>query len=400
MSTSALTQISSHSYLSAIWDKLWIESRPKSRDTHGVDDQSLNEFKKNSVSNISDISREIRHGTYQFSSLRPYFLEKPNGKLRVICIPTTRDRIVQGALLTYLSLKYTDRFSNEISYGFLKGRGVKKALQSAKKNRRTKQWVFKTDIKAFFDNINRNDLKSKIKKVIRERSLHDLLTRAIDCEIQNSSRTASKKLQSLGIQTGHGVRQGMPLSPFFSNVVLERFDKAVAKTGYSAIRYADDLIFFAQDRSHCLELEKFCIRQLKKEKLEIPPLDNKPNSKSIVYCPSDDAEFLGVAICKHKGGYQIRLLPNQIKSILKTFTDIGSVKELLSRRIQLGKLSSYLSARKSGYIQAYDLCSNIKELENSLDDIEQKILKCIYTKDLNINLSNLTVEAYSFLGLR
>ncbi len=398
MHSNALTQISSHSYLSAIWDKLWIESRPKSRDTHGIDGQSLNEFKKNSVAYIHDISKALLNGTYQFSTLRPYFLEKPNGKLRVICIPTTSDRIVQGALLAFLSGKYTDRFSNEISYGFLKDRGVKKALQSAQSKRKSKQWVFKTDIKAFFDNINRDDLKSKIRKVIKERTLHDLLTKAVDCEI-HYARASAKKLQLLGIQPGRGTRQGMPLSPFFSNVVLERFDRSVAKTGYAAIRYADDLIFFAQDRSHCLEIEKFCIRQLAKEGLEIPAID-EPATKSIIYEPNEHAEFLGVAICKHKGGYQIKLLSSQIKYILKTFTDMGSVRELLSRKIQLGKLGFYLSARKAGYIQAYALCSNIAELENSLDDIEQKVLKRIYTEDLKINLSNLTAESYSFLGLR
>lgn len=398
MSMNTLTKISSYSYLSKIWNNLWSESRPKSRDTHGVDNQSLNDFKKNFVSNLHIISRTLRAGTYQFSPLRPYFLEKPNGKLRVICIPTTSDRIVQGALLSYLSSKYTVRFSNDISYGFLKNRGVTKALQLSLNKRKSKQWVFKTDIKAFFDNINRDDLKVKIKKVIKERSLHELLSRSIDCEIQETNSN-KKHLRSLGILQGRGVRQGMPLSPFFSNVVLEKFDIAVVQTGYSAIRYADDLIFFAKDESQCNEIERFCIRQLRKEGLEIPS-SGDPNSKSKIYKPSENAEFLGLAICEYQDGYQVRLLPNQISSIKKTFTDLGSIKELNSRKIQFGKLGSYLKSRKAGFILAYDICSNVNELEHSLDEIEQKVLKRIYTDGLKIKLSDLSKEAYFFLGLR
>jgi len=398
MSKSALIQISSHSYLSQIWNELWSESRPNSRDTYGIDYESLNSFKTNSVSNIQSISKELRNGTYRLSPLRPFFLIKPNGKYRIICVPTTRDRIVQGALLSFLSNKYTDRFSNEISYGFLRNRGVKKALLSAQNKRKTKQWVFKTDIKAFFDNINRETLKARIKRTIKERSLHDLLLQAIDCEIQESRNTA-KKLRSFDIKHGLGVRQGMPLSPFFSNVILEEFDNAVAKTGYSAIRYADDLIFFAANKAICQEIEKFCIRQLKKEGLEIP-LTNEPNSKSIIYSPNEHAEFLGVSICKDEKGYLVKLLADQLRSIKKTFTDMGNIKELNSRRIQLGTLGSYLRARKAGLIQAYAICSNIDSLENSLNDIEQIVLRRIYTNDLKINLSELTKEAYTFLGLR
>ena len=92
-------------------------------------------------------------------------------------------------------------------------------------------------------------------------------------------------------------------------------------------------------------------------------------------------------------------MPVQIKSILDSFKVLANVGELLARKITIGRLLPHLSARKSGYIHAYDLCSNILELENSLNDIEQKVLKKIYKQDLGINLQTISKEVRTFLGL-
>jgi group II intron reverse transcriptase/maturase len=399
MSSNTLKRISSFLSLQASWQNLWNEARPKSRGTYGIDEVSLNDFSKNAVANLHILSAQLRSGNYHFSELRPHFVEKPNGGVRVICIPTTQDRIVQGALLNFLSEKYTARFSNKISFGFLKGRTVKEALEVGRKKRQKKPWVFKTDIKAFFDRIQRDQLKEKIRRVVREPTLHPLLFEIVDCEIQTPNKYTKKKILSLGIESGRGVRQGMPLSPFFSNIVLEKFDKTVDSTGYSALRYADDLIFFSADEPTCKEIEKFCRRNLKKEGLEIPLLSD-PKTKSVIFNPTEPADFLGVAICKSGASYQIKLLPDQIAKIQKAILDLGSIPELLSRKITIGKLGTSLGARKAGYINAYDMCSNIVELENALDHIEQKVLKRLYTEGLGIDLSKLSATAYTFLGLR
>ena len=147
--TNALQVISSKKELLSAWKNLWSKTRPKSRATYGVDGVSLNDFDTNHLGNIRTISHQIRAGKYTFSDLRPYFIEKGNGKLRVICIPTTKDRVVQGVLLRYLQARYNARFSNPVSYGFLKGSSVKAALDRAKVLRKSHPWVFKTDIEAF-----------------------------------------------------------------------------------------------------------------------------------------------------------------------------------------------------------------------------------------------------------
>jgi group II intron reverse transcriptase/maturase len=395
----ALLDIASYDALNEAWKRLYNESRARSRDTRGIDGESLNDFNINAVANLKSLSKQLKNGTYTFSGLKPFFIPKPNGKLRLICVPCTRDRIVQGALLKYLSERYTSRFSNEVSYGFLKDRGVKKALLVAQAKRKAKPWVLKTDIKSFFDNIDRSDLKQKIKSIVKQRSLHKLLETVIDSEIVTSTSTERRNVAKLDIKAGVGVRQGMPLSPFFSNVVLENFDNATTTAGYSALRYADDLIFFGNDDDFCKEIESFCTRELKKVNLEIPA-SGAVDSKTVIYSPSEDAEFLGLSLSPEGDGYTIKVSSEQIAKIVETFNHLGSVKELLARRLSLGNLSNHLRARKAGYTHAYDACTNLADLESQLENVEQKILKKLYTTELKIDLPKLSPEAYAFLGLR
>ena len=45
------------------------------------------------------LHNDLALGHYKFSNLRPVLLKKRNGKDRLICIPTVRDRVVQRAIL-------------------------------------------------------------------------------------------------------------------------------------------------------------------------------------------------------------------------------------------------------------------------------------------------------------
>lgn len=399
LTTSTLKKIASFENLKAAWKALLGSSRAKSRGTSGIDGQSLDDFHANETAFLLAISRQLNRGTYAFSPLKAYFLTKPDGSERVICIPTTSDRIVQGAILHFLTKKYTTRFSNEVSYGFIKGRGVQEAVKEAARRRANEPWVFKTDIKAFFDTIPRQELKAKIQKTVRETSLHPLLFEVVDSEIKSFSRGEERRIALQGIKKGRGVRQGMPLSPFFSNVVLERFDNSLTKSGYTALRYADDLIFFADGRVKCNEMEKYAKASLFKEGFEIPP-SGVEGSKSEIFRPADVADFLGVGLCRRpNGSYAIKVLPKQIDKIRESFMELSSVESLLSRGITLARLGGLLASKKSGYIYAYAHSDNLSELDNALDDIERKVLKTLYVRDLRIPTKDLSPAAYTFLGL-
>uniref|UniRef100_UPI001F1392BC reverse transcriptase domain-containing protein n=1 Tax=Alcaligenes xylosoxydans xylosoxydans TaxID=85698 RepID=UPI001F1392BC len=106
------------------------------------------------------------------------------------------------------------------------------------------------------------ELIRRVQSLVRESSLHQLLRSAVSCEVGAVERSHQRRISKLGIRSGIGIRQGMPLSPFFSNVLLREFDEALVKRQYQAVRYADDLIFFADSEAECLKIFDYCRAEL------------------------------------------------------------------------------------------------------------------------------------------
>lgn len=398
MSRNSYSAIFTYKSFDQNWKDLFNNTKPLSRNTIGVDGVSINDFAANYKDNIGKLHRAFSEKKFSFSKLKPVLILKPSGKYRLICVPTVADRLVQRILLSFLANRYHAQLANSISFGFVKGRSVKQAAELACNYRKSQPWVFKTDITSFFDTVDRGILGSAIQKRIKERSLHPLLLSVLDCEVADSSRADTRRVAQLGIRKGVGVRQGMPLSPLFSNLLLQSFDRVVEKNGFRAVRYADDLIFFCDSRVDCLRIANFCKAEFDKIGLKIPALDDE-ETKSIIYEPSQPAEFLGLEMTPVGKAYELRLSKKQIQRLREEMLNYGSVKELLSRGITLATLGSRLSAKRNGYLAAYDICKNIEHVNNELQDIERKCLLRIYQKDLNIDIPALKAEARTFLGL-
>ncbi len=400
MSISAYSKVFSQSAFFKAWSSIYSRSAPSSRNTEGIDGISLNKFANDLERNLRRLREIVRLKKFHFQLLQPFPAPKPNGKIRIIAVPTIQDRIVQRVLVDYLSTRYKDQFESKISFGFIKNRGVQHAAKKAVTYRNSKRWVFKTDITSFFDNISRELLKKIIIKAIPERSLHSILFEAIDCEVNESKRDIKKYLKELGIKKGYGLRQGMPLSPLFSNIFLKNFDDAIVNANYQAVRYADDLVFFGKNKEECLNISEFCKTELQKIGLEIPLLSDE--TKTIIYSPDEPAEFLGVQIArKTRGkGYILTLSSTQIERMRKELLSLASIPSLNSRGITLKNLGQSLKSRQAGFLAAYNVCSNIKEIVWNLDKIEQKILRTLYRDELGIKIDTLTAEARTFLGLQ
>ncbi|MCE2578466.1 hypothetical protein LDL36_08125 [Komagataeibacter sp. FNDCR1] len=239
--------MASLSRLEFAWKQIWRKKGAKT--TLGVDGVSATTFKNERMNRLREIQSNIRDG-YKFSLLRGVAIPKTDPtKLRLICIPTLSDRIVQRALVNKIEEQAEKlELINPVSYGFIRNtknqnRGVRGAQKAACALREKKPWVFKADIAKFFDRINRKELAEKFSRQFKLRSLTPLVLGAIQCEVAESSEKIRKATIQNGIQRGRGLRQGMPLSPILSNFVLKDFDRVVGAQ-YSMVRYADDLLIF------------------------------------------------------------------------------------------------------------------------------------------------------------
>lgn len=395
----ALQSVASIPSLRNAWHEILSHATKRSRRTIGVDGQSINDYALDLPRHLRFLSYELSDSSFQFQLLRPQPILKSNGKVRVICIPTVRDRIVQRALLEYLSKKYHQRFSNSISYGFVKGRTVTAAVDRSCSLRRVDRWVYKTDIQSFFDRIGRTLLRELIVRYIRDKTLHGLLWAAVNCEVDSSNRSMRQLLRTQGILPGEGVRQGMSLSPFFANLVLRDFDLAIESNNYKAIRYADDLIFFGASEDHCKELHEFCKDELLKCGLSIPPLDSSNDSKTRIFDPSEIADFLGLGISPAGQGYVAKVTPKQIEKMKTELLKLSNPTELVSRGIKLASFGAALENRVNGYIHAYEGCANASQVEHELSAIAERIKRTLFRDHLKIEINSLSPDARVFADI-
>jgi len=399
MSRTALNTISDIEHLRAAWKDLYSRASSSSRFTTGYDHQSLHSVLPHLDAELEKLSTELRREVFAFRPLRAVVVPKGNGKDRVICVPTVRDRIVQRSLLLYLKQDNRLRILNTASYGFIPDLPwpVKAASEHACGLRKSHPWVYKTDISAFFDNIQRASLITKINVSVRAITIRRLLRDAVGCEIAGASGAKQKKIKALGIIEGQGLRQGMPLSPLLANFVLREFDQAMIRKGLHMVRYADDLIFMADSEEDCHAIHSLCKTELAKLELKVPDLG--PNSKTKIYPPPEPAEFLGVELAKRGSDYILQVgkaVFDDIKAEILSYSDLAKLNR---EGIDIRRFGAKLTAIKGGYSPAYDYCANGDMLMNSIDGWTRQAAQELFRKGFGVDLGKLTTEQAQFLGL-
>lgn len=124
---------------------------------------------------LLDIQGELLSGMYLPMRNRKKEIPKGNGKVRVLGIPSIRDRVVQGALKLILEPIFEADFQGG-SYGYRPKRTAHEAVHrvaGAVVHRKTR--VIDVDLKAYFDTVRHDILLSKVAKRVNDEKVMWLL---------------------------------------------------------------------------------------------------------------------------------------------------------------------------------------------------------------------------------
>ena len=80
--------------------------------------------------NLELIHEGLKINKYEPSAVKRVEIEKPDGGVRLLGIPTVKDRVVQQAVANILSPIY-DKGFNPSSYGYRKGKSQAEAIEKA-----------------------------------------------------------------------------------------------------------------------------------------------------------------------------------------------------------------------------------------------------------------------------
>ena len=267
---------------STLYLSVGFEQVKKNKGKPGIDGVSIADFEACLDEELSQLQQELTDWTYKPSPVRRVEIPKPGGKgVRLLGIPTVRDRVVQATLKLLLEPVFEPHFSPH-SYGFRPGRSQHQAVQSAQQIVNSgKPYVVDIDLSEFFDRIHHDRLIARMGQRISDKRILRLIGIMLRSGVMvNGVVNPSKE----------GAVQGGPLSPLLSNIVLDELDQELEKRGLEFCRFADDCnIFVKSQKAADRVMEK--VSQFIETKLKL-----KVNREKSQVAKSDKVKFLGFTV--------------------------------------------------------------------------------------------------------
>lgn len=210
----------------------------KNKGAPGIDGVTITEFEACLHKELSQLTAELESWSYKPSPVRRVEIPKPGGKgVRLLGVPTVRDRVVQATLKQLLEPIFDPEFSPH-SYGFRPGRNQRQAVEAARQIvAGGKPYVVDLDLSKFFDRINHDRLIHRLSQRIPDKRILRLVGIILRCGIMVDGKV---------IPSTEGAVQGSPLSPLLSNIVLDELDKELERRGLEFCRFADDCNIFVK----------------------------------------------------------------------------------------------------------------------------------------------------------
>jgi len=141
----------------------------------GVDKETARTFSRELTGNLDTLVEELRSTQYKARLVKQVGIPKGNGKLRMLGLPTLRDKIVQKAVADILSAIYEQDFL-KCSYGYRPNVGAQTAVQDVTKELMKRySYVVEADIKGFFDNIDHDWLMKMLEQRIKDKPFLGLI---------------------------------------------------------------------------------------------------------------------------------------------------------------------------------------------------------------------------------
>lgn len=243
-------------------------------ETPGIDGITIDEIGKNPEKHLYPVFNRLSSGSYFPPAVKRHEILKEDGTMRVLGIPTIKDRIAQTVIAKELEMIVEPRFSNN-SFGHRPNRDVHQAVEQARKNCWNYAWVIDMDIKGFFDNIDHGLMIRALRYFTNEKHIILYAKRWLKAPIQLKDGT---QIQN----TEKGTPQGGVISPVLANIFLH-----VAFDAWMAIhypdcpfeRYADDVIIHVKNEPYARQILKAVRQRFEECKLELHPEKTK-----LVYC--------------------------------------------------------------------------------------------------------------------
>lgn len=249
----------------------------------GIDRQSISAFASNLEVNLKQLQFELKTKQYQAQPVKRVEIPKDDGGVRMLGIPTVRDRVVQQTLLSLLQPLFDTDF-HPSSYGYRPKRSCHDAISKATVFIRKYQlnWAVDMDLSKCFDRLDHDLIISSVKRKVTDGSVLRLINQFLKSGVMIGNDWE-------GNETGSP--QGGVISPLLANIYLDAFDQEMRKRHHRIVRYADDILVLCRTEKAAKRALSTATQLLEKDlKLRVN------QKKTHIAHSSKGVKFLGVEI--------------------------------------------------------------------------------------------------------
>ena len=361
--------------------------------TKGVDTDTADGFGEKYVKTLI---AELADGSYRAKPVRRQYIQKKNGKMRPLGIPSFRDKLLQEVIRHILEVIYEPIMSDN-SHGFRPNRSCHTCMKQLKMSFTGVKWFIEGDIKGCFDNIDHKVLLEILQKKIKDSKLINVIRQFLKAGYVEDWKYNP---------TYSGTPQGGILSPILANIYLNELDKKIAeiKEKFDKPRSANKTEEYHEKEKEIQRLSyklrnekdefqrKKLLTTLKKCKQELRKIPRAPqNNKKLVYVRYADDWLIG--ICGNKKDCEgiKRHIGTFLKDTLKL--ELSEEKTFITHSSKRTRFLGFdISVRRSQIVKGFKKSGrkmrSLNQRVELLVPLKEKIEEFLFTRDIVVQTSD------------